>query len=79
MVDNTDQLWRNCPWIRETRASILNTAPSLPFATSRMAALISWIQSFIHSSEAWWMIMNIISSCAPVRSFWQASNLSSDR
>lgn len=50
IVRSTSQAVFNCSKIRDTRASILNMAVTLPAFNASRAAVSSWIANFIHSS-----------------------------
>jgi hypothetical protein len=79
IVASTSHDCTSCAWMRETRASILNDGPRSSRRMCSRAAVSSCRHSFIHSSEAWWMMMNSISSCSTETGFCTDSSWSSPR
>ncbi len=61
IVASTSQACTSCSMMRETRASILNAAPSSSRASAAIAPCNSCSISFIQSSLVWCCTMNSIS------------------
>ena len=61
-VSSTAHCSKSCFWMSFTRARILKHGSSASARTKAIAALSSWIMSFIHSSDTWCWTMNSISS-----------------
>jgi hypothetical protein len=65
--------------MRDTRASIFIAGCSRSARIAVRAALISWMASFIHSSDVWCWMMNSISSWAVDKGACAESTRSSRR
>ena len=64
MVRSTSHAPVNCSKMRATLLSILKAGSSLSSRIALIVARISWMASFIHSSEVWCWMMKSNSSCA---------------
>jgi hypothetical protein len=76
IVRSTSQALFNCSKMRATRVSILKAGRTSSARIASIAPDISWMASFIHSSEVWCWMMNRSSSGEVDSGVWASRILS---